>query len=127
MLVATITQRKPDTPSVIPWVKPFVPIPPKQTYSLTNGAGTFMAVAMRRDHIIKTLLSEVNYKIGDTVVPADKTIAQQKATVIDIVKNYCEFNSDYKWPKSDNPLIVTCQKEDGHIYTCTTNYLEKAS
>ena len=59
MLVATITQRKPDTPNVIPWVKPVAP-----TYSSTNEAGSFMAVAMKRDHLIKTLLSEIDYKIG---------------------------------------------------------------
>ena len=120
MLVATITQRKPDTPNVIPWVKPVV-----STYSSTNGAGSFMAVAMKRDHIIKTLLSEIDYKIGDEVVPANPEVEKKKATVIDIVKNYCEFNSDYKWPKSDNPLIVTCMTEDKCIYTCTTNYVKK--
>lgn len=82
--------------------------------------------AMRRDRVIKKLLDEAGYKVGD-IVECSIVSAREKYGDIKVEKmldSYIKMGKDEKWPESDCPFLVTCFSEKENIrFTCTVHYL----
>lgn len=119
MLEYTIKARRP---------KPATPV-----YSYTGGSYTspgqvFYARWADRQKILDTLIKDLKYTKGDKVTPVTEEGKKKYGTacvVTNLLTKYSQFGKDEKWPDTNNPMIVECRTEDGIIFWCTTNYMEK--
>lgn len=120
MIVTTIFNRKkppaPFTPTV------YTPTP-GYNHNQANNFVVYQEV-LRRDKIIKDLVKEFKHKPGDELVPKHQDDVDKwgKCTMISIVNDYIHMEKDHKWPKNDNPLILTVSAESGELFYATTNY-----
>jgi len=116
MITTTITNRK--QPTVISY--PAVYTPPVHNLTLYNEV-------KQRDLIIVDLFKKFKYKPGDSVEPAseDELKKYGVCTILSVVDKYIMLEKDFKWPKNDNPMIVTASSDNGEIFYATTNYFKE--
>jgi hypothetical protein len=79
--------------------------------------------------LIKQLGTECPFQGGDTAYPSSKKDYETygPCLIIGVCRSYKDFGYEGKWPKNDNPMIVTfapLKNKNQHIF-CTTNYLVK--
>lgn len=108
-----------------PVVSYVAPTPSPMSYGISNQS--IINEVQRRDKIIKELVKEFPYKVGDYIIPQKEEDQKKwgKCTVLAICSEYIHLSKDDKWPKNDNPLIVTVSAETGEIFFATTNYFKK--
>lgn len=98
-------------------------------YKNAKEAGVSVQEFVRRDSLIKQLATEFPIQTGDTAFPTIKKDYEQygPCMVFGICRSYKDFGFKSKWPKNDNPMIVTFApvKLKGQHIWCTTNYLTK--
>lgn len=118
MIVLTITDR--IKAPVYQTPAPFV-----NNYAPSVNTAIFLE-AQRRDKLMKDLVRSFNHVVGDTVVPKNEADAKTwgKCTIMGICSEYIHLEKDFKWPKNDNPMIITCSSETGEIFYATTNYFK---
>jgi hypothetical protein len=119
MIITTITPRK----------KPVVYTPVVHTPVVPVHQGVVHSTAIyaevrRREAIVESLFKAFPYKVNDIVAPADKQDLEKwgQCTIVSVVDNYIYLGKDFKWPKNDNPMIVTAASENGEMFFATTNY-----
>ena len=100
-----------------------------QEYAQAKARGITTDEFVRRDNIVKQLATECEFQNGDTAYPRDKKGYTEYGAVliVGICRTYKDFANDHKWPKNDNPMIITfapLNDRKQHIF-CTTNYLSK--
>jgi len=80
----------------------------------------------RREQVITELVKQFKYNAGDTIIPADEEDFKKygTCTVMAICDQYIHLGKDFKWPKNDNPMIVTASSEAGELFFATTNYFK---
>ena len=93
--------------------------------------GLTPAEYVRRDMLVKQLALECPYNAGDTAYPSEKKEYEEYGAVfiVGIAQSYKDFEPDHKWPKNDNPMIVTfapLKNRGTHIF-CTTNFLQRTN
>lgn len=124
MITINITPRKkppaPYTPPAVQYTNP----PYNHTYA--NNVAMYNEI-MRRDKIVKELFNKFQYKAGDEIVPKNEDAQKKwgKCKVMGVVSEYVHLEKDYKWPKNDNPMIVTVAAESGEMFYATTNYFKE--
>lgn len=119
MIISTITPRK----------KPVVYTPVVHTPVIPIHQGVVHSTAIyaevkRRETIVEALFKEFPYKANDVVAPSDPQDLEKwgHCTILSVVDRYIHLGKDFKWPKNDNPMIVTASSESGEIFFATTNY-----
>ena len=120
MIIYKITDRVKPAPLPAPWVAPVSHLPQ------AHGAEIYKEIR-RKDDIIKKLVKDFKHKVGDKVEPASEEAKAKWGTceVIGICTDYIYLEKDFKWPKNDNPMIVTAASETGEIFWATTNYFKE--
>ncbi len=120
MIVLTVSERIKPTP-VVPFVQNT-----NQHLPQTHAATVYQEV-MRRDKLIKELVNAFKHKVGDEIEPAKQEDFDKygKCTIMGICAAYIHLEKDFKWPKNDNPMIVTASSENGEIFYATTNYFKQ--
>ncbi len=132
LIQLSISKKKPAPPA---------PAPVSYTHSYHNNNNVYTVgetsdvanenywkKATERDAIIKQLVKEAEFKVGDVCVP--KSTAEYnkygELTVQAICDSYSKFGVYEEWPDNDNPLLVSCisSKTQGVVWT-TVNYLKK--
>lgn len=95
---------------------------------ITTAVSTMFNEASRREAIIKGLVKDLPYKLGDIVIPSDDSEYEKigDLRVTAIADTYAKFGKKEKWPDNDVPMIihVWCDKQK-QVYFCSTNYLKK--
>lgn len=122
MIVYKITERvKPQVYPTTNWVSPVIP-----NSSPILDTGKLYQEIRRRDGIIKALVKEFKHAVGAEVEPKDPIALEKwgKCTIMGICQEYVHLEKDFKWPKNDNPMIVTASSEQGEIFYATTNYFK---
>ena len=120
---------KPAPPVPAPWVyKPPAPSTAPPAYGAQNTSAIFLE-AKRRDTIIKGLVKNLPYSVGDICQPTTDKGKQEygKCKILHIATTYAALGKDYEW-KGDNPMIVHAKGVDKNIvFFCTTDFLEKVN
>jgi len=82
---------------------------------------------MRRDRVIKDLVKTFKHAVGAKVEPhnADDFKKWGLCTIMGICSEYIHLEKDFKWPKNDNPMIITASSDTGEIFYATTNYFKE--
>lgn len=85
--------------------------------------------SLRRDRLIKDLVSKCKVKIGDICKPYDESLIEEygdNIRVTHICDSYFKFGIKEKWPEGDNPMIIHAwsDKKDA-TFICTTEWLVK--
>jgi hypothetical protein len=85
--------------------------------------------AVRRNKIIKDLVSKCTYRVNDRVMfskPADEKKYGKEVYVTKIVETYGQWPMSEKWPENDNPMIVHLRvaDRDDEVLFCTTNMVK---
>ena len=91
-----------------------------------NGGEVYKEIA-RRNAIISELVGKCPYKAGDIVQVVGEKDREKEGDcqVVGMVTAYYLLEKDNKWPKDDNPMIVTARSfKNNTTFFCTTNYLE---
>ena len=119
MLSITITNRK----------QPFVYTPPvfnAPVVHTTTTPPTIFTEVMRRERVMAEILASFKHKVGDEIEPANQQDFEKygKCTIMGICDQYIHLGRDFKWPKNDNPMLVTASSESGEIFYATTNYFK---
>lgn len=103
-----------------PWYSP-------KEIALATARKITPAEYVRRDNIIKELYGKCTFDTGDIMFPDDpKGYAEYgPVLIIGVCQSYSDFAPGDKWPKNDNPMIVTfcpVSNKSQHVF-CTVNYL----
>ena len=84
---------------------------------------------VRRDKIVRDLWIKTDVNIGDVCYPvAAKAYEESGACVVTgLCRSLSDFGPDDKWPKNDNPMIVSFHSVDkpDKVFVCTYDYLTK--
>jgi hypothetical protein len=120
MIVLTISDRQKPfnyTPPVVVANNPHVPV---------IGNQTLYNEIKRRDAVIKDLIKDFKYVVGARVEPKDEEDLKKwgVCNILSICSEYIYLEKDFKWPKNDNPMIVTASSDNGEIFYATTNYFK---
>jgi hypothetical protein len=120
MIVLTISDRqKPSsyTPPVVVTNNVHVPL---------IGNQTLYNEIKRRDAVIKDLIKDFKYVVGATIEPKDEENLKKYGVcqILGICSEYIHLEKDFKWPKNDNPMIITASSDNGEIFYATTNYFK---
>jgi hypothetical protein len=83
--------------------------------------------AVRRDRVIKKLVAEMPYCLGEWVQPADRQAVDtygDEILIEGVCDTYGKMGRKEKWPEHDNPMIISAysKKNDLHFH-CTVNFL----
>ncbi len=119
MIITFISDRiKPPPPMV-----PFVQQNNSHIPSITN---TVYQEVMRRDKVIKDLVKDFKHVVGAEVEPNNEDDVKKwgKCTIMGICSQYIHLEKDFKWPKNDNPMIITASSEHGEVFYATTNFFK---
>lgn len=85
--------------------------------------------AIRRDKVIKAIVSKLEYRVGDVVKPTNEVDAEMYGNDILVEKicdTYGKYGKNEKWPEHDNPMLIHAySKTKDTRFTCTANYLQK--
>lgn len=121
MIVLHITERVKPTVITYPATNWKAPTPQQPAAN----AELFKEI-QRRDKVIKDLVRDFKHVVGSKVTPAREEDEKEWGVcqVIAICTEYIHLEKDHKWPKNDNPMIVTCFTEHGEIFNATTNYFK---
>lgn len=84
---------------------------------------------VRRNLVVENLYKTIPLKKGDTVYPIDAKEYEKvgACVVVGVCSSLFDFAPDSKWPKDDNPLLISfypLSDEQNH-FVCTTGYLSK--
>lgn len=96
----------------------------------TDEKKTIFFEALRRDKLIKEIVSKIDYKEGDIVKVSpnvkENIYKDHKIEVVRITRSYTQFGKNEKWPENDLPFLVHAYDKDGGVsFWCTANYLVK--
>lgn len=121
MLTFTITNRK-----NLPTYTPAVYQHPPPIVSSSAISPTIFSEIMRREKIITGLVETFPHKVGDLVEPVNPQDVEKygKCTIHSICDQYIHLEKDHKWPKNDNPMLVTASCQHGTLFYATTNYFK---
>jgi hypothetical protein len=88
--------------------------------------GTVYQEVLRRDKVIKDLVKEFKHVVGDEIEPKHEDDLKKYGVckVLGICSEYIHLEKDFKWPKNDNPMIITASSDNGEIFYATTNYFK---
>ncbi len=119
MIVLNITERIKPTP-VVTYVQHTNPHVPAAVNT------TVYQEVMRRDKVVKDLVKDFKHVVGSRVEPKNDADVTKwgTCTVIGICSEYIHLEKDHKWPKNDNPMIITASSESGEIFYATTNFFK---
>lgn len=111
-----------DDETKVPWHTPAEEAQAKEI-------GISVQEFIRRDALIKQLATEFPMQAGDSAFPVNRKDYELygPCLIFGVCRSYKEFGFKSKWPKNDNPMIVTFHpiKLKGQHIWCTTNYLTK--
>lgn len=120
MIVLTISDRiKPVPFTPVVYNSPHLP-------ATTPNNEVYQEV-LRKDKIIKELVAAFKHPVGAEVEPksAEHFLKWGKCKILGICSEYIHLEKDFKWPKGDNPMIVTACSEAGEIFYATTNFFKE--
>lgn len=82
---------------------------------------------VRRDNIVRDLYFKTKLEAGDTAYPVHPKAYQESGAcyVVGVCKSLHDFSPDSKWPKNDNPMIVSfhSMEDPSNTFVCTYDYL----
>lgn len=107
----------------------YVPPSKPKHIAITGVVPGMMAEANRRDAICRKLGEEVNFSVGDIVLPWNQKEQDDMGVCrcTYIADTYVKFGKHNEWPKNDHPHIITIWSEKLHkSFLCTTTYAKKA-
>lgn len=85
--------------------------------------------ALRREKVIKDIVSKMTFKVGDVVkpvAPREQFVYGNDILVEKVCDSYGKYGKNEKWPEHDNPLLVHAYSRTKDTrFTCTVNFLQK--
>lgn len=82
---------------------------------------------VRRDNIVRDLYAKTKLEAGDTAYPIHAKAYEESGAciIVGVCKSLHDFSADSKWPKNDNPMIVSFHSvgEPEKHFVCTYDYL----
>lgn len=105
------------------------PLKPTITAATTSNtlSSEIFAEALRRDKIIRAMVKDIKYKVGDVCTPHDKKLYDEYGKDIEVTgicDTYVKYGRDEKWPKNDTPMIVHARSiKTGTNFICTPEWL----
>jgi hypothetical protein len=118
MIVLTISDR----------IKPTPPVVYTGNHHVQPALNTTVyQEVLRRDKVIKDLVKGFKHVVGAKVAPKNDADFDKwgMCQIIGICSEYIHLEKDFKWPKNDNPMIITASSENGEIFYATTNYFKE--
>jgi hypothetical protein len=121
MIVTHITNRIKPPPAAT-WTAPVVNYP-----ALPAVSSPLCQEVLRKDKVIKDLVKDFKHVVGSVVYPKTEEGFKRwgKCQVLGICSEYIHLEKDFKWPKDDNPMIITASSETGEIFYATTNFFKE--
>lgn len=118
MIKVVLKDRKPVVPFTYtppPWKGPATIVHPVSNITVYNET-------VRRENIIKKLVSECGFTEGQIVL---SDVKEEEYIINKICRCYAHLGSNVDWPANDNPMLLTITSvKNTSVSFCTTNYVK---